>query len=878
MVSPETKYGRKVDSMISVDLKNRLTWTILALVAFFSLFALWLRLLPMLNMGNADILSLVASDDPLYNLRQVEFLLANNLQYGWFEPMTNYPFGTSIYWGPLFPLTVAIGCLITGASTRPEIIHILLIVPPLMGAATVAVMYYVGKVCGTWKTGVLASGFTAIVAGQFFYRSMYGYADHHIAEVLFSVIFCLFYMYSVLSEKDTGIDLRNLSSFKSTILIAVLAGIAYLLGLFVMPTMILFAMIAGIFTVVQFIVDSIRQRTSEYLLIINTVVFSIAIIGLLLFGLKDPSLGLSTYSLGHVLAYLALIGGSFYLFVLQKYLKSHPWYHYISAVVASAALVAIVLFFASPQLYSLFVSALYAFFGQAAITDTVQEARGWSFDSAWITFSYGFILMAGGFLVMLYNNFRNERPEQVFAIVWSIVMLFSTWQHIRYEYYLAVNVALMSGVCAGFVFEKSWPDIRKLFSGPVLPGPADEKKGGADSETPCKQKKHKKTGKVPAASFGIHFLPLAATVLITAVALLFIYSSISISYFNGSSHATDMNPDWKESAEWLVNNTPETGVGYLTAYDRDTFRYPEESYGIMSWWDYGHIITTVGKRIPNANPFQQGVAGSNGSAAYFMSQSEDNANRIADYLGTRYIITDIEMDQGKFWAMATWYNATDAAGPYYDMVFAPSQNGGYNSALLNKQPYYLTMVSRLHNFDGSLTESSNKVYYIIFADSSITGQSIPVVTEGTLMDPASAAQKAEQYNSNPMPGYHAAVYSADLLAPIEAVPALRHYRLVHESPTDVAAAETIDLKYVKIFEYVKGAHIKGEGIIEVPLVTNTGRVFTYRQESMNGEFIVPYSTTDNPYGVKATGKYKIYGSSREFDVPESAVMQGLTIQ
>jgi dolichyl-diphosphooligosaccharide--protein glycosyltransferase len=83
---------------------------------------------------------------------------------------------------------------------------------------------------------------------------------------------------------------------------------------------------------------------------------------------------------------------------------------------------------------------------------------------------------------------------------------------------------------------------------------------------------------------------------------------------------------------------------------------------------------------------------------------------------------------------------------------------------------------------------------------------------------------------------------------------------------------------VKIFEYVKGAHIKGEGIIEVPLVTNTGRNFTYRQESMNGEFIVPYSTTDNPYDVKATGKYKISGSAREFDVPESAVMQGLTIQ
>ena len=88
---------------------------------------------------------------------------------------------------------------------------------------------------------------------------------------------------------------------------------------------------------------------------------------------------------------------------------------------------------------------------------------------------------------------------------------------------------------------------------------------------------------------------------------------------------------------------------------------------------------------------------------------------------------------------------------------------------------------------------------------------------------------------------------------------------------------TNDLKYVKVFEYVKGAHIKGSGIIDIPLVTNTGRNFTYRQASVNGEFIVPYSTTGNPYQVEATGPYHIEGTSTTFDVPESAVMQGTTI-
>ena len=50
--------------------------------------------------------------------------------------------------------------------------------------------------------------------------------------------------------------------------------------------MVLFAMIVGIFTIIQFVIDVIRGKTSEYLLVINTVIFSIAIIGLLAYGLE----------------------------------------------------------------------------------------------------------------------------------------------------------------------------------------------------------------------------------------------------------------------------------------------------------------------------------------------------------------------------------------------------------------------------------------------------------------------------------------------------------------------------------------------------------------------------------------------------------------
>jgi dolichyl-phosphooligosaccharide-protein glycotransferase len=85
------------------------------------------------------------------------------------------------------------------------------------------------------------------------------------------------------------------------------------------------------------------------------------------------------------------------------------------------------------------------------------------------------------------------------------------------------------------------------------------------------------------------------------------------------------------------------------------------------------------------------------------------------------------------------------------------------------------------------------------------------------------------------------------------------------------------VKYVKVFEYVPGARIKGVGVIELPLVTNTGRQFTWRAASVNGEFVVPYSTDGNPYDVRTTGKYRIAGTGREYSVSEDAVMRGVQI-
>ena len=227
--------------------------------------------------------------------------------------------------------------------------------------------------------------------------------------------------------------------------------------------MILFAMIVGIYTVIQFIIDVYRGRTSEYLLVINTIIFTIVILGFLFYGIKSPGISLIVYSIGQIYAYLILIGGTAFLYGVAHFVKEKDWYYYPCNSYRERSCICSYPSDCQPsRCMNKFISSLFLFFGQPEWSTTIQEARGWTPALAWMTFNYGLILMVGGALVMLYNNVKDEHPHQMFALVWSLIMLVSTWQHVRYEYYLAVNVALLSAVCISFAFERGWPDIHRL--------------------------------------------------------------------------------------------------------------------------------------------------------------------------------------------------------------------------------------------------------------------------------------------------------------------------------------------------------------------------------------------------------------------------------
>ena len=807
-------------------------YIIIAILVILAILALWLRMLPAAGLVTDEGTNLLGND-PWYNLRQIESMVENFPSYPWFDPMTEYPTGNVVHWGPLFIQIIGGLCVILGAVTRPEIMYVSSLVPPLMAMLVVPTLYIAGERIGNWKCGLFAALFGAVVSGQYFYRSLFGFVDHHIAESLFGLFFCLCYIITLMEIRKNPVHFSDKKSMKRPALFALGTGIAYILGLGVMPTMILFALAVAVYTLLQYVYDFWKKQHDEGLLLVNTIVFLSAAIGIFIIGFNDMGLALSRYSPAHVIVYLVLIVATAVLWYISRVLRGRPWYYYPGILAGAGIIVTVLLFLIAPAFYQMLIGNLVAFFGQSPEALTVQEARPWEAANAWNAFGFGLILMVGGFATLIWDFIRKGRAEYLFVVIWSAVILLSTIQHVRYEYYIAINIALLSAYFLFRTYEVAEAQLLRLAgihgheTTEDVPEPAEKGKKGKRVDA----KKEAKTTKREASS-SVVIIPFAVAVIFS---LLFISSSVATDLEISNAMAYGgMQQDWYSSLEWFGDNSPDPGVDYYATYDKETFTYPPESYGVMSWWDYGHYITFVSKRIPNSNPFQHGVAGPNGAAAFFMQENEAGASTILDNVGTKYIITDIDMDTGKFWAMATWYNSDVGGTPYMSAFNDQSGNQGY----LYTEKYFRTMISRLHNFDGSMA-APDENYLVTNAGKT---------------------------------------YSYLILSPTKPVEALQHYRLVHESDTNVFRNTAVgDLKRVKIFEYVPGAVIKGDGIIEIPLKTNAGRTFTYQQESRNGSFVVPYPTDGSVFGITTLGPYTIVGTGQTFTVTESDIQSGKQI-
>jgi dolichyl-diphosphooligosaccharide--protein glycosyltransferase len=879
-------------------MKQKDVFLIGGILLFFMVIAFALRAIPFLFVGNTGFLH-IFDTDTYYNIRQIEVMVHNFPQYNWFDPMTAFPDGKSIDWGPLFPFIAAILCLITGAATPNAIASAAGWVSPLMAMLMVPVAYLLGKILWNNKAGLVAAGLISILSFQYFSTSSYGWVDHHITEVLFSSLFFLAYGYTLSTTQSLQLNLKNKKAFFGLIALSVITGILFFLALLSSTTVILTLIVIAVYTAIQGVVSQITNRTADNLFALNLIFLTVSAILFTLFGIRTGGSSVIQYSMGIVYVHVALIAETVVLWGIAAFFEKKIKEYLITLTgFCIAGVIATQMY---PPFAVLREQAMGLFFVSADYAVGIMETQPLDIPLAFQNFNVSLILMAGGFLVLAYTVFKKQSPMALFLLVWSVIMLVLTIQFQRFQYFLTVNVVLLAGICIIEPFE--WRDAGLEYY--VTLGRswfATRNKKPENEEVRQPTKHSQKSGK----SHGLKrssrnqeensdlLIDLCVTGVVILTACLVVISVSQDIEYGMSTPTHTISPDWTESLNWLPTHTPETGIDYYQQYDATNFSYPAKSYGIIATSDAGHWITFFSHRIPITNPFQNNLNGPKGAAAFFLSQKETQADEVLETLGGKYVITNSDIAVDTFTNLVPWQSGTTDISPYISWFVVPDKGNPSNLLKVHRYTngYFQTQVVRLYSFDGSLTypDTTDYIRYEIrqvpapgetagdvhgFArvitrerpvDPSTSQNDTPIVPEGTEL----------------LPTGYANMFSDSPQKPIQKVPALTHYRLIHESPDNASVkvfpeSEPITLpgiKQVKIFEFVKGAHIRGNGIIEVPIITNTNRTFVYRQESENGEFVVPYSTVNTSSEVHATGPYHIVGTTQTIDVMEDDVLNG----
>jgi dolichyl-diphosphooligosaccharide--protein glycosyltransferase len=250
----------------------------------------------------------------------------------------------------------------------------------------------------------------------------------------------------------------------------------------------------------------------------------------------------------------------------------------------------------------------------------------------------------------------------------------------------------------------------------------------------------------------------------------------------------------------LKANTPEpfgNPDAYYELYESppagENYKYPESAYGVMAWWDYGHLITRISHRIPISNPFQQGAAP---AAQFFTAQDEATANKIMDDLGARYVIVDHETTGAmKFSTIVTW--ADKNLRDFYDIYHEPLGNRLWPVRVFYPE-YYRSLSTRLYNFDGKavIPESTTVISY----QEKVSDDGTPY-REIVNWESFPSYEEAAAYISKQKSGNYRIASRDEFASPLP-LEALKNYRLIYSS--DDGETQSVGLvPSVKIFEYAK---------------------------------------------------------------------------
>ena len=777
------------------------SWAIvLLLLIIIVAVALWLRVVLPYNQVFVRDWVKMTGVDAYYYMRLVDNLMQHFPQLTQFDPYLKYPGGWTTGGAPDF-FAYFMGGIIwlatLGKANQHMVDVIAVYIPPALAVLTILAVFIIGALLGGRWLGLMAAGLLAIIPGEFLNRSLLGYTDHHIAEVMFSTGIMLFVFLALNAGRGRRLEEIARGGWQGLgkpVLFSILAGAFMGLYMLTWAGALMFAMIIFVFIVVQAIIDHLRNRPVDYL----------GLLGLCLFGTALALYLPWARSMMTVLALAASLVISILLPLISRWMTTREIKPIIyPAVIAGLAVLgALLLALVSPSMLQSMAGGLSIFIWP--VGTTVMEMQPLLIQQGNFTFAvaignymlaffFSIICMA----ILFYQVIKKGQPDKTLLLIWSIIILLSALSMRRFAYYFAVNVALLTGYLCWIPLNAL---VKKRVASPAAAVPL--KLSAKGKKRAAKQARQSRVSGRTASGGSV-----AVALVLVAIALLVYYPNIG-PMPDGQKPAIDLSTRplfapsnaWCEAMDWLRANTekpfggPDSYYGlYKPVNEKGGFDFPSSSYGILAWWDYGYWIARIGQRAPFTNPGN----GPCGSAFYFTAQDWPSAARVINNWGTHYVIVDNEIASydGKFHALATLSNSNYSK--YYD-VFLQKQNNQYVSTILFFPEYYRSMVARLYNFDGKAVVP-DVVNVIAFGEVTVQdGRKFKEIIETKTFSSYDEAQRFILDNSS----RNYIIAGQDPYKSPVPLEELIGYRLVYASNQKVSAASKPQSD-IKIFEYKK---------------------------------------------------------------------------
>jgi asparagine N-glycosylation enzyme membrane subunit Stt3 len=525
-------------------------------------------------------------NDPWYHMRIVENLVQHFPHLFSFDPYGLYPDGQYMGSAPFFDLFLGFFVWLFGAGSPSKgLIETMgAYFPAILGALVTIPVYFICKTLTHRIAGLLAALLIAILPGEFLFRTLLGFTDHHAAEIFFSALAMMFLVLALKSARDRDITFSSLrnrdwSSLKKPLIYSVLTGITLAFYLLSWTGGALFIFILFLFAIAHYIIDHMRGNSTDYLCMICLPALLVALILVRLVGHMSGGYSLwdtqmASLALG-ILVFIALSGIS--KAVIRRNLN-RIYYPLIIAVLIGIGLGFFYLI--HPSLFNTMMDKINVL-SPAGGELTISEAKGLSLDSAWEFFSSTFYISLICLTIIGYQIvMKKGSAEKTLLFVWSLIMVIAAFGQQRFAYYLAINVAVLTAYLSWLVLEFiGLKEITQKVQDEAIAESIIKQKEKEKSKLSKKAKRRlaqKRKRQLPVTSLQG---PKLVYCLIALIIIFFVafYPQIGKAVdwadaFRGPSN------DWHDALTWMRENTPEPFPDdkfYYELYDEQTWKMSE---------------------------------------------------------------------------------------------------------------------------------------------------------------------------------------------------------------------------------------------------------------------------------------------------------------